>query len=64
MCSNCNIFVWSKFSDVFLFIFSAGNSAFETADSIMGATNLIHMFARSVDNFLLFVLSSGKKRAK
>ncbi|XP_015768238.1 PREDICTED: FAD-dependent oxidoreductase domain-containing protein 2-like [Acropora digitifera] len=27
--------------------FSAGNSAFETADSIMGATNLIHMFARS-----------------
>ena len=25
-----------------------GNSAFETADSIMGATNLIHMFARFV----------------
>ena len=30
-------------------ILHAGNSAFETADSIMGATNLIHMFARFVD---------------
>lgn len=28
-------------------IVGRGNSAFETADSIMGATNLIHMFARS-----------------
>lgn len=28
-------------------IIGRGNSAFETADSIMGATNLIHMFARS-----------------
>ena len=29
-------------------IIPSGNSAFETADSIMGATNLIHMFARFV----------------
>jgi len=32
---------------VFLFLVT-GNSAFEIADSIMGATNLIHMFARLV----------------
>lgn len=30
----------------YFWFFLTGNSAFETADSIMGATNLIHMFAR------------------
>ena len=31
-----------------LLFLATGNSAFEIADSIMGATNLIHMFARLV----------------
>jgi len=35
------------FTFVLLFLVT-GNSAFEIADSIMGATNLIHMFARLV----------------
>ena len=44
----CNISCSKYMSNHDKFVNLKGNSAFETADSIMGATNLIHMFARFV----------------
>ena len=44
-----NTFSWEEKQTPVLFLFlTAGNSAFETADNIMGATNLVHMFGRLV----------------